>query len=345
MPVNKEAYIRYKIIDECLTNKFSRYPGIENLIDACEKKLGKNFSVSAIQKDIKAMKEDEALGFLAPIKYSRQHNGYYYTKPDYSINSIPLNSDELNSLVAFADLLAAFKESRISENFNNAVEKIHTAFREKKIHKGTRQKYIQTDIQRFLHGYDNFERTLHAIINKIPICFIHYSYKKRFYNSIIAHPVLLKEFQNKWYLVAWSEQHRQLRTFGLDRISDPLYLRSTFHHTSHEIIKNYFSAIYGVYPMPGFKLKKIYFFSTARMADYFKANPIHVSQKEHKTEEDGSMIFELELIPSRELINFFKQFSPEIYVIKPVKLVKTIQESLSTAFSQYRINHDEPETI
>jgi len=36
-----------------------RYPSMDDLIDTCERKLGKPFSVSTIQKDIKAMKEDE----------------------------------------------------------------------------------------------------------------------------------------------------------------------------------------------------------------------------------------------------------------------------------------------
>jgi len=345
MSLNKEAYIRYKTIDECLNDRFSRYPTIYDLIDACEKKLGKSFSISSIQKDIKAMKEDEALGFNAPIKYSRQYNGYFYSDPDYSINSIPLNSAEIEALEAVSDILTAFTGSRISEYYNQAVQKIAASIKEKSLQKGKKQKFIQTDAQLNHKGFENFELLLHAVIKKIPVCFIHYSYKNRRFNSVIAHPVLLKEFQNNWYLVAWSEQHKQLRAFGLDRIRDPWYLRTEFHDTRPDIVNSYFSGIYGVYPLPGFKLQKVFFYATPLIADYMKANPIHESQKEYRVEENGGVIFELELIPSQELINFFKQFSPDIYVIKPEKVVMVVEYSLSTAFFQYRINHNEPKII
>ena len=36
MSLGKEAYIRYKVINECLTNRFATYPTIFDIIDACE---------------------------------------------------------------------------------------------------------------------------------------------------------------------------------------------------------------------------------------------------------------------------------------------------------------------
>ena len=332
MSLNKEAYIRYKTIDECLNDKFSLYPTIYDLIEACEKKLGKNFSISSIQKDIKAMKEDEALGFNAPIKFSRQYNGYYYSDPDFSINSIPLNSAELEALEAVSDVLTAFTGSRISEYYNQAVQKITASIKEKTLHKGKNRKFIQTDAQVRHKGFEYFELLLHAVMEKIPVCFIHYSYNKRCFNSVIAHPVLLKEFQNKWYLVAYSEQHKCLRTFGLDRISDPLMLKKEFHDTSDEIIDNYFSDIYGVYPLPKAVKQKITFLAGPFIAEYIKANPIHTSQTIQKTGEHGGVFFELELIPSQELINFFVQFGPDLVVLSPElvhnKVLETVKKSL-----------------
>ena len=61
MPVNKEAFLRYRILDRMLKNKAKPYPSMDDLIDELEEKLGKSFSVSTIQKDIKSMKEDELL--------------------------------------------------------------------------------------------------------------------------------------------------------------------------------------------------------------------------------------------------------------------------------------------
>lgn len=71
MSLNKEALCRYKVIDACISSKRKPFPSIYELISACEDTIGKSFTISTIQKDIKALKEDEILGYLAPIKYSK----------------------------------------------------------------------------------------------------------------------------------------------------------------------------------------------------------------------------------------------------------------------------------
>ena len=48
---------------------------------------------------------------------------------------------------------------------------------------------------------------------------------KRNFNAVIVHPIRLKEFDNKWYLIGFSEHHNSMRTFGLDRIYEPLQLK------------------------------------------------------------------------------------------------------------------------
>ena len=40
MPVNKEAFLRYRIIDRMLKNKARPYPSMDNLIDELEGKIG-----------------------------------------------------------------------------------------------------------------------------------------------------------------------------------------------------------------------------------------------------------------------------------------------------------------
>jgi len=70
MATNKNAQLRYKILDECFANIDERYY-IEDLIYTCEEKLsqkGKKESISkrTILDDIKFMKSRE--GYNAPIE-------------------------------------------------------------------------------------------------------------------------------------------------------------------------------------------------------------------------------------------------------------------------------------
>ena len=90
MPVNRNALIRYKTIDNCLRNPYRRWT-LEDLVDACSDALyeyegiDKGISKRAVQMDIQMMRS-EKLGYNAPIVV--YENKYYkYEDPEYSILS------------------------------------------------------------------------------------------------------------------------------------------------------------------------------------------------------------------------------------------------------------------
>ncbi len=99
MPANKYALLRYRIIDRCLKNTGKPYPSREDLRSTCEEALygsgGDAISLSTIDKDIWAMKNEGELGYYAPISFSRTHGGYFYEDPEYSISELSLGDDDL----------------------------------------------------------------------------------------------------------------------------------------------------------------------------------------------------------------------------------------------------------
>ena len=127
MPVNKEAFLRYRIIDRMLRNKYKPFPSMDDLIDELEEKLGKSFSISTIQKDIKSMKEDELLAYMAPIKFQRAHQGYHYTDSTFSITEVPLGEEDLDAIEFAAMVLQQFKDVKLFAEFGSAVDKIFNA--------------------------------------------------------------------------------------------------------------------------------------------------------------------------------------------------------------------------
>jgi predicted DNA-binding transcriptional regulator YafY len=323
---NKDALKRYKLINLLLINKYKSYPTMDRIIEFCQEKLGVELHVSTIQKDIKAMKEDEGLGYFAPIKFHRGHLGYYYTDPNYSIDNIALQEKDIESIKASIDLLSAYTGSRVSENFAHALNKVLASVKESFPEENSKRKIIQTDHAPQHIGFEHFETLLHAAKEKIPICFVHYSYSNRDFKSVIVHPIMLKEFNNSWYLLGYSENHKSLRTFGFDRIYEPKLLKLAYKETDEKITTNYFKHIYGVYPIKNQKLQEIRFWVDPTLADYINAHPIHESQiKEHEMSH-GHTIFKVKLIPSQELINLFQSYGEQLIVLSPI----WIQDKINT---------------
>lgn len=127
MPVNKNALIRYKIIDRCLRNRFRRWT-LDDLMDKCSDALydmeGITTGVSkrTIQSDLQMMRSDK-LGFNAPIEVYDQ-KFYRYTDPDYSINDMPLTIDDCLLIRKAVRLIDNAKDNPESKELRNVLGKV-----------------------------------------------------------------------------------------------------------------------------------------------------------------------------------------------------------------------------
>ena len=98
MPANKNALIRYRVIDQCLRNRYRRWT-IEDLVDACSEALydmegiRKGVSLRTVQADIQMMRSNK-LGYNAPIEVYEQKY-YRYADPNYSIDKALLEEKDI----------------------------------------------------------------------------------------------------------------------------------------------------------------------------------------------------------------------------------------------------------
>ena len=108
MPVNKNALLRYKIIDRSLRNRYRRWT-IEDLVDEVSDALydmegiRKGISLRTVQNDIQIMRSDK-LGYNAPIEvYDQKY--YRSADPDYSITELPLTADDFKLITKAVKML------------------------------------------------------------------------------------------------------------------------------------------------------------------------------------------------------------------------------------------------
>ena len=315
MKQGKSAFRRYKVIDSLLHNKMRRYPTMDVIIKACWQKLDYWPSKETIQKDMANMKSPHPDGFDAPIQFNRTHLGYEYTDLNYTLAGITMRPEDLEALHEAVDVIQAIGGSKISDKFNHAVEKLFSASLEKK-HDEKRKPILQTMTPPVSRGFEFFDLFYTACNEKKPVSFIHFSYKKRKFNHIVIHPFLIKEFDNRWYIIGYSELHKNVRSFGLDRISDPILLKRDFIETDINQIQSFLQDVYGVFPIPKSKKEHIEIHVSQLATHYFQAYPLHQSQKIIKN-EDGSSVITYEIIPSVELARYFLSQGSHVEVLKP----------------------------
>ena len=322
MPINKNAWKRFTIIDSLLTNKMKPYPRMEDIIEACRVKH-LDPSPETIQKDIAQMKMTRPDGFEAPIQFNRRHLGYEYTDPDYSISGIPLTDADKTSIQEAIDLIRIIGGTSISAKFSHAMEKILSVTLEESIPELKKQPIIQTMDATRSRGYEHLDLFYKACLHQIPVSFVHYSYSKRDFSAILAHPFLVKEFENRWYVYSYSEKHQSIRTFGFDRIYAPVLVKGPFKKIDLEAHATFVNDMYGVYPLADGPKEHIHIRVKYMAANYFAANPVHKSQVLKKGQY-GDAEISFELIPTFELLQLFASYGSQIRLKSPLWLCNAL---------------------
>jgi predicted DNA-binding transcriptional regulator YafY len=317
MPLNKNAYQRYIVIDSLLRNKMRPYPTMQELIAACNERLSIDTKLNTIQKDIERMKMPPPDGFNAPIYYERYHKGYMYTDPDFKIGNLELTDADIASIRESLALVQSIGAGRIDEKFGHAMQKVLAtvaeAFDQSERNAAS---YLQTMSPPISRGFAHFELFSRACRERIPLSFVHYGYKKRRFTAVELHPFLIKEFDNKWYLFGYSENHREVRHFGFDRIYSPLLLNKPFARFDQQATFDLLAHAYGVFPIPDKKKQRITLEVSSLITHYFEAYPIHNSQQ-IKKHEDGAAQITLELVPTIELARLILWHGYHVQQIAP----------------------------
>lgn len=316
MNLSKSAFRRYKVIDGLLRNPMKPYPTMNEIIEACFVKLYYEPSIETIQKDLANMRLPYPEGFDAPIRYNHGKRGYEYTDSNYTLAGISLKQEEIDIITEAVDLIQIIGGSRISEQFNHAVEKLLSATIESRHSNENKRPILQTMVPPVSRGFEYFDLFYEACKERTPISIIHFSYTKRTFLHTIVHPFLIKEFDNRWYVIGYSEKHEEVRTFGLDRISEPLKVKKKFINTNIEEINSYLNDVYGVFPIPKSRKEKITILASGLATHYFQAYPIHKSQSIKKN-GSGTSEITFDLVPSVELARFFLSQGSQIRIASP----------------------------
>src|SRR5260221_6190317 len=218
---NKSPFLRFKIINECLTNKQSPYPTIEELKAAFAKhdiKIEKR----AIEGDLEAMRYDKKLGFNAPIAYNRTHSGYHYTHPDYNMDKLPLTRDDVEAFEIILESFQRFRGARILTQVEGMFDKLDkVVMQQLKRRKGeTHAPIVDFEQVPFSKGIEHFDRLCKATQKQQPLVIGYRKFGREHVNEHVFHPYLLKEFKFRWYAMGYSETRRCKLVLALDRIEN-----------------------------------------------------------------------------------------------------------------------------
>jgi predicted DNA-binding transcriptional regulator YafY len=316
MSINKNAYLRYQILDKCFSNKYKIY-FIEDLLDEVNKALEDfNGSGSKIERrqlfdDIKFM-ESEA-GWSIPLERIKDGKKvkYRYSEDNFSIKNQKISDEELDAINAALMVLLRFRGLPQFEWINELVPKLQSLFQQDET-----IEVISFDQNEFLKGLEHLPMLYKSIIKETTLIIEYQSFKDTNPKLLKIHPYYLKQFNKRWFLFGLNNTDKLLYNLPLDRIKNIKPDSTKFKKNSETNFKEYFEDIVGVSIQANSKPIKIIIQLDNGITPYILTKPLHGSQKKIESNDKG-LIIQIEVIPNYELKQLLLSYGDGLEVISP----------------------------
>jgi predicted DNA-binding transcriptional regulator YafY len=335
MALTKNALIRYRTIDKCLQNPHRKWT-LNDLIDACSEALyeyeGRDVNVSkrTVQLDIQMMRSDK-LGYNAPIEvYQKKY--YRYAVDGYSITEIPLTESDMSVLTETVEMLKQFKDFSLFSELGGIIQRLEDKVYTEKTQQAP---IIHLDKNEQLKGLHFLEPLYQAILKKIVLKITYQSFTARKPSVITFHPYLLKEFNNRWFLVGNKTAKQPTVNLALDRIINIGYDLSADYIDIGFNGDEYYKNTIGVTVMNESLIEDIRLKIDRRNAPYVITKPLHHSQELLERLDDGSIVVQLRVHINYEFERLVLGFGDSLEVLEPSYLKRRMVKKFKQALANY----------
>ena len=260
--------------------------------------LNMGFSLRTLQRDIREIRNL----FGVDIEYSTSGKGYFISQNE---------SENMN----FQRMIEAF------DLFNSL--------------------NIAQDMSAFIHlekrkpqGTENLYGLLHAIKNKLAIKFSYLKFWEDKVSQRLVEPYGLKEFKNRWYVLAKDSKDGGVKSFALDRLSDLEFTNSTFEIPYDYNLEESYRYCFGIISPDDEHPQEIVLSFNPFQGKYIKTLPLHETQQV-LIDNENELQVKLYLCITYDLVMELLSYGDNMMVLQPNSLADEIKSAHQKAFKLY----------
>jgi proteasome accessory factor B len=201
---------------------------------------------------------------------------------------------------------------------------------------------LAQDMAPFIHlekrrpqGTENLYGLLHAIKSKFQVKFSHQKFWEDEISQRKANPYALKEFKNRWYLLAKDNRDDNIKSFALDRLSNLEITNKTFDVPKIYNIAESYRYCFGIISPNDEPPQEIVLSFNPIQGNYIKSLPLHETQQILVDNKDEFRIH-LKLCLTHDLVMELLSHGDTVKVIKPKSLIKELKQRYKNALKQYQ---------
>lgn len=325
-----------KVIDACLRSKTKRFWSKEELMDAMLERKDIKVGARSFENDLNLMRHCTQLAYHAPIAYDKSLNGYYYTDSNYSIDKLPLNSSDLAALEIAAATLRQYRHVEVMSGYAAAVDKVIGLVTNLRWdEENDNRKIIDFEKAPYVKGIELFDQLVEAIQGRKVVRLSYQKFVDREPQMRVISPHLLKEYRNRWYLLAVPHEEEKPKIYGLDRVEGLQFLTECNYRDPKDFDSEiYFQNTIGISFHDG-KIEEVVLSFTPHDGNYVRTKHLHRTQQVLVDNEDEFRI-KLQVVVNYELVSTILGFGTGVVVLKPESLKLRITEELDKALRKYK---------
>lgn len=326
----KNGAFREIIIDRCLHTR--RGYSTQEIFDKCNDALEQRgeaplSALNTIRNDIAAI-ENRWHVVVEKIRVGREIR-YRYEDSTFSIFKTPLTEDEIVQLSQSLSLLRRFEGMPGFEWVEEMLARIQTTVSTKM------EPTVGFGDNKMLKGISMFTPLFKSITTKKPIKITYMSYKSDNILEDVIHPYYLKEYNQRWFLIAYNETYKSLSNFALDRIRSIASVKTRFIPNTTIDFAHYFDNVVGVTVPTDGEVQTVVLWVNAEQLPYILSKPIHSTQEVVEKREDGSAVISIRVIPNYELIQLLLSYGGRVVVHAPESLREEILRRIKESLQKY----------
>lgn len=335
MPTNKNAAIRYQTLDKCFRDRRHRYY-MEDLIDKCEEAIYYYNGVGGVSRrqifeDIKFMESET--GWSVPLE--RKQDGrrvyYRYSDPDFTINAQPLTEDEARQLRSVIITLRRFRGLPSNAWVDEVISNLEWRFGLR----GKQENMIGFEQNPYLRGLNLLPDIIDAATSHQAVRITYRNYKNCDEEyTVVVHPWYIKQYNNRWFLMAYDAEADRISNYALDRIQNFNVEEDVAYIPNKEVdFEHYFDDVFGVTIPPSDveKIRVLLQFSK-KQYPYIVSKPLHHSQEIVDAE---NRILAVKVRPTYEFTQLILSFGFDVKVLEPEPFKQEILANLRRNLQNY----------
>ena len=334
MPVDKQVLLRYQVLNKCFRNRYREYT-IDDLVDECNKALCRidkpDVSKRTIQNDINILEADYGIELDENLKQGKKRL-YRYVDTNYTIPLFRINDEERHKLQDAIRVLEYFEGDPMYDWARMLLMQIEGG-----LFTDESTPVVSFQSNPDLKGIDLFGKLLQAILKKRVLKIEYAPFGKDSYSERI-YPYHLKQFNDRWYLIAQAVGYDTYAHYALDRIES--FEELSLKYKEAEIdFEDYFDDVIGVTVPERLEPVDVVLRASNNRYNYIKTKPLHLSQRVVSEERNHTTI-SINVKINNELIALLLSFGPDVEVISPTVLKEEMKKKISAMCYNYRIDEE-----